>query len=116
MLHLLLAEAATASCPTTAGSGGGLMQFMPMIIIFVIFYFLMIYPQQKKMKKHRAMVAALKAGDSVITTSGIVGTISKVEAGTILLTIAKGVDIEVTKGSVGVVNDQSAEQPTCCSN
>jgi preprotein translocase subunit YajC len=74
------------------------------------------YPQQKKMKKHQAMVNALKAGDNIITTAGIVGVVKKVEAGTIVLTVANGVDIEVTKGSVGVVNNESAGQPSCCSN
>ncbi len=113
MLHLALAEAALA--PATQSTSGGIGQFMPMILIFVIFYFLMIRPQQTKMKKHKAMVSALKAGDSVITTAGIVGVIKKVEAGTILLTVSEGVDIEVTKGSIGVVNDVNAEQSTCCS-
>ena len=52
----------------------GIGQFIPQILIFVIFYFFLIRPQQKKVKEHKAMVEALKRGDKVITSGGIVGT------------------------------------------
>jgi hypothetical protein len=51
---------------------------MPLVLIFVVFYFLLIRPQQKKMKQHREMIAALKRGDKVLTSGGIIGTIVKV--------------------------------------
>ena len=56
-------------------SGSGFAQFIPLILIFVIFYFFLIRPQQKKVKAHKAMVEALKRGDKVITSGGIVGTV-----------------------------------------
>ena len=56
-------------------SSSGFAQFIPLILIFVIFYFFLIRPQQKKVKEHRLMVTALKRGDQVITSGGIVGTI-----------------------------------------
>ena len=59
-------------------SGSGFAQFIPLILIFVIFYFFLIRPQQKKVKDHKLMVAALKRGDQVITSGGIVGTIERV--------------------------------------
>ena len=59
-------------------SGSGFAQFIPLILIFVIFYFFLIRPQQKKVKEHRLMVAALKRGDEVITSGGIVGKIERV--------------------------------------
>ena len=59
-------------------SGSGFAQFIPLILIFVIFYFFLIRPQQKKIKEHKAMVGALKRGDDVITSGGIVGKIEKV--------------------------------------
>ncbi len=46
---------------------------VPMGAIFMIFYFLLIRPQQRKMKDHRAMIAAVKRGDTVITGGGLVG-------------------------------------------
>ena len=54
-------------------SGSGFAQFIPLILIFVIFYFFLIRPQQKRVKDHKSMVAALKRGDEVITSGGIVG-------------------------------------------
>ena len=59
-------------------SGSGFAQFVPLILIFVIFYFFLIRPQQKKVKEHKLMVSALKRGDEVITSGGIVGTIERV--------------------------------------
>lgn len=99
----LLAQAATPVAKT-----GGLEQYLPMILIFVIFYFLLIRPQQKKMKKHRSMVELLKAGDEVITSGGVYGTIKKVEEATITLTIADKVDIKINKSSIGVVSAPEA--------
>ena len=59
-------------------SGSGFAQFIPLILIFVIFYFFLIRPQQKKVQQHKLMVKALKRGDEVITSGGIVGTIERI--------------------------------------
>ena len=59
-------------------SGSGFAQFIPLILIFVIFYFFLIRPQQKKDKEHKLMVTALKRGDEVVTSGGIVGKIERV--------------------------------------
>ena len=59
-------------------SGQGFAQFIPLILIFVIFYFFLIRPQQKRVKDHKAMVEALKRGDEVITSGGIIGVVDRV--------------------------------------
>ena len=59
-------------------SGSGFAQFVPLILIFVIFYFFLIRPQQKKVKEHKLMVTALKRGDEVITSGGIVGRVERI--------------------------------------
>jgi len=59
-------------------SGSGFAQFIPLILIFVIFYFFLIRPQQKKVKEHKLMVKALKRGDEVITSGGIVGRVERI--------------------------------------
>ena len=59
-------------------SGSGFAQFVPLILIFVIFYFFLIRPQQKKVKEHKLMVSALKRGDEVVTSGGIVGKIERI--------------------------------------
>ena len=81
--------------------GSGIGQFIPLILIFVIFYFFLIRPQQKKIKEHKAMVRALKRGDDVITSGGIVGKIEKVyEDDKVDLSISEGVTIKIIKSTV----------------
>ena len=82
-------------------SGSGFAQFIPLILIFVIFYFFLIRPQQKKVKDHKSMVTALKRGDEVITSGGIVGTIERVhEDDKIDLLISENVTVKVVKSTI----------------
>ena len=62
------------------GAGGGdlLIQFAPLILIFIIFYFLLIRPQQKRAKEHKQMISALRRGDQVLTSGGIIGKVARV--------------------------------------
>jgi len=53
--------------------------FLPLILLFAIFYFLIIRPQQKATKAHKAMLEALKKGDKIITTGGLIAEIVKTE-------------------------------------
>ncbi|MEX2517974.1 MAG: preprotein translocase subunit YajC [Paracoccaceae bacterium] len=90
-----------------AGGGGGdmLTSFVPLILIFVIFYFFLIRPQQKKAKAHKAMVAAVRRGDQVLTQSGIFGKVTKVKDGEdeIEVEIAPNVKIRVLRSALGSV-------------
>lgn len=87
------------------GGLGGLMSFMPLVLIFVVFYFLLIRPQQKKAKQHREMLANIRRNDVVVTSGGIVGTVSKVidDRDELLVEIADGVKIRVVRGMVAEV-------------
>ena len=55
-----------------------LMSLLPFILIFVIMYFLILRPQQKRAKQHQEMVKNLRRGDTVITSGGLVGKVTKV--------------------------------------
>ena len=82
-------------------SGTGFAQFIPLILIFVIFYFFLIRPQQKKIKEHKIMVSALKRGDEVVTSGGIVGTVDRVhDDDKIDLIVSEGVKVKVIKSTV----------------
>ena len=82
-------------------SSSGFAQFVPLILIFVIFYFFLIRPQQKKVKEHKVMVSALKRGDEVITSGGIVGKVEKVyEDGKIDLSISENVSVKIVKSTI----------------
>ena len=82
-------------------SGSGFAQFVPLILIFVIFYFFLIRPQQKKVKEHKLMVTALKRGDEIITSGGIVGKIERVLGDDkVDILISENVTIQVVQSTV----------------
>ena len=82
-------------------SGSGFAQFIPLILIFVIFYFFLIRPQQKKVKEHKLMVTALKRGDEVVTSGGIIGKIERILGDDkIELLISENVTILVVKSTI----------------
>ena len=84
-----------------SGSGSGFAQFIPLILIFVIFYFFLIRPQQKRAKDHKAMVAALKRGDEVVTSGGIVGKVERILGEDKLdLLISENVTVEVVQSTI----------------
>jgi preprotein translocase subunit YajC len=85
----------------TAAPVNPLVQFMPIILMFVIFYFLLIRPQQKKQKELQIMISNLKKGDKVVTTGGIIGTISSIQEKYIVLNVGDSDSkIEVLKGAI----------------
>lgn len=94
-----MAHAAEAAGAQAAG-GFNIMQFVPMIVIFVLFWFLLIRPQQKKAKQQNQMLAELQKGDEVITSSGILGTVSKVVEQFVQIEIADNVVISVQKSTI----------------
>ena len=78
----MFASVAHAMGTAGAGQAGGadaLMQFVPLIAMLAIFYFLLIRPQQKRAKQHKAMLEALKKGDQVLTTGGLVGRVVDID-------------------------------------
>ena len=78
----------------------GIGQFIPLILIFVIFYFFLIRPQQKKVKEHKLMVEALKRGDKIITTGGIVGTVERIiDNEKVEVNISENVNVEIVRSS-----------------
>ena len=82
-------------------SGSGFAQFIPLILIFVIFYFFLIRPQQKKVKEHKIMVSALKRGDEVVTSGGIVGKVERILGDDkIDLLIAENVTVQVVQSTI----------------
>ena len=81
-------------------NAAGIGQFIPLILIFVIFYFFLIRPQQKKVKEHKAMVQALKRGDKVVTSGGIVGTIERViDNDSVEVLISDNVKVEIVRST-----------------
>ncbi len=93
---------------TDAGAMGALIQFAPLVLIFVLFYFLMIRPQQKRMKAHQAMLKALKRGDEVVLSNGMVGKVTRVEENEAMVDIAQGVSVRVVRSMIAEVRNRTA--------
>ena len=82
-------------------SGSGFAQFVPLILIFVIFYFFLIRPQQKRAKEHKLMVAALKRGDEVVTSGGIVGKVERILGDDkVDILISENVTVQVVQSTI----------------
>jgi preprotein translocase YajC subunit len=60
------------------GGDNMFVQLLPFVLIFVIMYFLILRPQQKRAKEHQELVKNLRRGDTVITSGGLVGKVTKV--------------------------------------
>ncbi len=95
------AFAQAADGATTAGGGiASFLSLAPLFLVFVVFYFLMIRPQQKRMKALQASVAAVKKNDSVVTSGGILGKVTKVEDNIVEVEIAPNVRVRVVKATL----------------
>lgn len=83
----------------TSGSGG-ILQMVIFGAIFLVFYFFFIRPQQKKQKDQNNFVNEIQKGDDVVTNSGIVGKINKIEDNIVHLQIDQKTFIKVLKSSI----------------
>ena len=82
------------------GIAGSLMESLPLILIIVVFYFFFIRPQSKKQKEQLSFVDAMDKGDEVVTASGMIGRINKMDEHTVTLQVDTKTFIRVTKNSI----------------
>jgi len=94
--------------PADGGMMAVIMQFLPIVAIFILFYFLLIRPQQKRAKEHAAAIAAVKRGDTVVLSSGVIGKVTRVEEAEVNVEIAPSVNIRVVKAMVAEVRNRTA--------
>ena len=91
---------------------GGVMavivQFLPILAIFILFYFLLIRPQQKRAKEHANTIGAIKRGDTVVLSSGMIGKVTRVEDAEVNVEIAPSVNVRVVKAMVAEVRNRTA--------
>jgi preprotein translocase subunit YajC len=81
-----------------------LVQLLPFVLIFVIMYFLILRPQQKRAKEHQELVKNLRRGDTVITTGGLVGKVTKVvDDEQVEIEVAEGVRVRQVRSMVSGV-------------
>jgi preprotein translocase subunit YajC len=107
----MFATSGMAQTLGAAGAGGPqdmLLQLAPFLMILVVGYFLLWRPQQTRMKEHRAAISAIKRGDTVVLSSGMIGKIVRVEEAEVGLEIAQGVTVKVVKSMVSEVRTRGA--------
>ncbi len=96
-MHYLLALSAQGE-----GGSGILGAMLPFVLMLLVIYFLLLRPQMKRQKEHKNMLGALQRGDQVVTSSGIFGTITKIndDQNKITVRVAKDVELDFLKSSV----------------
>ena len=82
------------------GGANAFVQFAPLLMILVVFYFFMIRPQMKKQKEQQSFADTLEKGKEVVTASGIIAKINKIDGGIVTLEVANGTFIRVVKSAI----------------
>jgi len=85
---------------------GGLVQLLPILLIIGVFYVLLIRPQQKRQKELQETISQLKAGDRIVTTGGIIGTITNVRDTTFLIRSAEKSILEISRSAVAGIEEE----------
>jgi len=84
-----------------------LIQFAPFVIIFAIMYFLLLRPQQQRAKQQREMVKGARRGDTVTTSGGLIGKITKaVDDNEVELEIAPNVRVRLARSGIADVRSK----------
>ena len=91
------------------GGGGGFGFLIPMVLVFGVFYVLMIRPQQKRQRQLQETIAELKSGDRVVTTGGIIGTITTVRDTSFLIRSADKSILEIARSAVAGVEPEETK-------
>ena len=85
----------------SSGMTGGLFgSLWPLLLMFVVIFFFFIRPQAKKQKEQAKFLDSLEKGEEVVTSSGFIGRINKIDGSIVTLTIGEKTFVRVTKGSI----------------
>jgi preprotein translocase subunit YajC len=97
------AYAQAAGGAAAGGTEAFLIQLLPLVMILVVFYFLLIRPQQKRLKAHQERIGGMRRGDTVVTSGGIIGKVTKVAEDEVTVEIAPNVSVRVIKSTIGEI-------------
>ncbi len=88
------------------GGWGTLSSFLPILLIIGVFYIMLIRPQQKRQKELQEMISTLKTGDRVVTTGGVIGTITSVKDTSLLIRSADKSILEIARSAVAGIEGE----------
>jgi preprotein translocase subunit YajC len=111
MNHLFSGFALLQAAPAAGNPTGSMISTLVTFgLVFVIFYFLIIRPQNKKQKEAKAMIAAVKKGDRVITAGGVHAVVFTVKEKTVILKVDENTKMEFSKSAIASVEAKSEEK------
>lgn len=97
-ITILPAAAQDVGAPS---AGSAIMQQMLLFVpLILIFYFLIIRPQSQQRKQHQAMIDAVRRGDTVVTSGGLIGKVTKVADQELTVELAEGVRVRIMRRMV----------------
>lgn len=102
-MSFFIPEAYAQTATQAASPTSSMFQILFLGGLFVVFYFLAIRPQRKRQKEHADMVSALAKGDEVVTSSGILGKVNKVDDDYVVLQVSDNVELKFQKVAVHAV-------------
>lgn len=116
MFYTLLQAAGTAQgaaegTGTGVGAGSGLM-WISLLVMVVIFYFMIIRPQKKQQKEQEEMMAQLKPGVSIMTTSGFYGVVLDVVEDTVIVEFGNNKNCRIPMNKAAVAKIDRPEEDT----
>jgi preprotein translocase subunit YajC len=88
------------------GGLGALGGLLPMLLIIAVFYMLLIRPQQKRQRQLQETISQLKPGDRVVTTGGVIGTITTVRDTSFLIRSADKSILEIARSAVAGIDEE----------
>lgn len=111
-IAVLTGSAFAQAAPAAPATGGGALDIftslMPILLLVVIFWLLIFRPQQKRMKQQQEMLKAIRRGDTVVTTGGIIGKVTKAVDGEDLeVEIAPNTRVKIVRGMISDVRSKA---------
>lgn len=113
LLSSMILQVTQTPAPAAGGAAAGaagvaqpsLMEALGQQLLFIvpivaIFYFLLIRPQSQRAKKHKEMLAQLKKGDTVVTSGGIIGKITKIGDDEVTIDNGEGVKLRFVRSMI----------------
>lgn len=88
------------------GGLGALGGLVPMLLIIGVFYMLLIRPQQKRQRELQETISQLKTGDRVVTTGGVIGTITSVRDTSFMIRSGEKSILEIARSAVAGIQEE----------
>ena len=95
---------ALAQATGSPGTGDFIGMILPLVMIMVVFWFLLIRPQQKRQKEHQELIGKVARGDTIVTSGGLIGRVSKVvDERELLVEVGDNVKVRVVRSAISEV-------------